>query len=74
MKDKIIELLGKNAKEGWNGDVEAVGYTDFESVAEQLVKLFSIYDVSKSLNKITGCQWCDSDCTKEKTCDCNCHD
>lgn len=44
MKDKIIELLDKNAKEGWNGDVEAVGYTDFESVAEQLVKLFSIHD------------------------------
>lgn len=46
MKKEIIKILEQNAKEGWNGDVEAVGYVDFESVAEQLVKLFAIPDVS----------------------------
>ena len=42
MKKDIIKILEQNAKEGWNGDTEAVGYTDFNSVAEQLVKLFAI--------------------------------
>ena len=42
MKQDVIKILEQNAKEGWNGDTEAVGYTDFNSVAEQLVKLFAI--------------------------------
>lgn len=41
MKDKIIKILEANAKEGWNGDVEAVGYYDFDIVADELLKLFN---------------------------------
>ena len=41
IEDKIVKILEKNAKEGWNGDVEAVGYIDFEKVAKQINKMFS---------------------------------
>lgn len=61
MKDKIIEILKSNSKDGWNGNHSCVGEIDFEKVAEELVKLLPISNVSQQSEQI-----CDScSCTVE---------
>ena len=54
MKKEIIKILEKNAKEGWSDEIEAVGYVDFETVSEQIVKLFAIPDVRKQRESLKG--------------------
>lgn len=53
MKNEILEILQNNAKEGWNGDVEAIGYVDFEKVAEELSDNF-LKNISKLPVKINN--------------------
>ena len=35
--DGILKVLESNAKEGWDGNVEAVGDIDFEKVAKEII-------------------------------------
>jgi hypothetical protein len=40
-KKQIITILQDNSKDGWDGNIEAVAYVDFEKVAKDLEAMFS---------------------------------